>query len=59
MTVSDLISRLESFPPETEVWISGDGQVGDLRLTGNNPKYLVILTDEDTGLPEPESEKGG
>jgi hypothetical protein len=51
MTVSELLTRLEAFPPETEVWISGDGQAADMRLTGDNPKYLVILTDEDTGLP--------
>jgi len=56
MTVSELISRLESFPSETEVWISGDGQATDLRLAGDNPKYLVILTDEDTGLPESDTE---
>jgi hypothetical protein len=58
MTVAELISRLEAFPPETEVWISGDGQATDLRLAGDNPKYLVILTDEDTGLPGEEEEEG-
>ena len=48
MTVSELLAKLSSFPPEMEVWISGDGVATNVRVAGRAlEEYIVIDAAED------------
>jgi hypothetical protein len=45
MTVTELITRLESFPPEMEVWDSSGSRVLDAIGAGEaGARYVVIIS---------------
>jgi len=50
MTVTELMSKLESFPPEMEVWTPDGSIISDVSLAGDEgDQYVVIIsgTEED------------
>ncbi len=57
MTVAELLHKLESFPPEMDVWISGDGPATGVRTAGRAlEEYIVIDAAEDEDFPGPKEE---
>ena len=53
MTVSELLTRLESFPPEMEVWDSAGSRVTDVTGAGDaGARYVVIISGADKTLEE-------
>lgn len=48
MTVSELLTRLESFPLEMEVWTSSGSLVSDVTTAGDEgDKYVVLISGEE------------